>query len=126
MNRWRSRIELSLKITAIVLLAVFLTGPTPDLRAEGNPNFNLAVKRPPQVPSPFPVDGLTNFYADLAQSILDDTGITTGYCLDYGCGDGRLAYERAMRSDLHVIGVSESAEAIATGRAALRQAGPRA
>lgn len=90
---------------------------------ELDPNFNLAVKRPPQGPSPFPVDGLTSFYADLAQSILDDTGITTGYCLDYGCGDGRLAYELAMRSDLHVIGVSESAEAIATGRAALRQAG---
>lgn len=90
---------------------------------ELDPSFNLAVKSPPQLPSPFPDDGMTSFYANLAQSILDSTGITKGYCLDYGCGDGRLAYELAMRSDLHVIGVSEDAAALASARTSLREAG---
>ncbi len=90
---------------------------------ELDPSFNLAVRRPPQIPSPFPEDGLTSFYAELAQSILDSTGIKKGYCLDYGCGDGRLAYELAIRSNLHVIGVSENAAGVATARKALQQAG---
>lgn len=40
----------------------------------------------------------------LARTILSQTGITQGYCLVFGCIDGRLAYELAKQSELTVIG----------------------
>jgi hypothetical protein len=51
-------------------------------------------------------------YAKLAADILAQTGVTKGYCLDFRCGDGRLAYELARQSELIVIGV-ESEENLA-------------
>ena len=68
-------------------------------------------------------DGRTAFYADAATRILSETGVEKGICVVYGCGDGRLAYELARRSDLRVVGFGEDAAQIAKGRARLRGAG---
>ena len=86
-------------------------------------DYNYSVAPAPAVPSPYPNDPLTAVYAGVAQGILDNTGLTHGYCLDYGCGDGRLAYELARRSDLNVIGVAEDPAAVARARQALKAAG---
>ncbi len=45
MRRWRSRIQLSFKLISIILLAVFLSSPTPSLRAEGGRSFDLSEAR---------------------------------------------------------------------------------
>lgn len=86
-------------------------------------DYNYSVAPAPAVPSPFPDDGMTAVYASVAQKILEDTGLVRGYCLDYGCGDGRLAYELARRSELNIVGVSEDAAAVAQARQALKAAG---
>lgn len=86
-------------------------------------DYNYSVAPAPAVPSPYPEDSMTAVYASVAQGILDNTGLTRGYCLDYGCGDGRLAYELARRSDLNIIGVAEDAATVARARQALRAAG---
>lgn len=58
--------------------------------------------------------------AAAARGIIEHTGITQGYCLDIGCGDGRLAYELAKRTELKVIGVDDAAS-IALAREVLGQ-----
>jgi len=86
-------------------------------------DYNFTPPPAPTGPSPYPNDSMTAVYANAAQAILDNTGLTRGYCLDYGCGDGRLAYELARRSQLNVIGVSEDAAAVERARRALQAAG---
>lgn len=86
-------------------------------------DYNYTVPPAPSLPSPYPDDSMTAVYANVAQGILDHTGLVRGYCLDYGCGDGRLAYELARRSDLNIIGVAEDAATVARARQALHAAG---
>lgn len=61
--------------------------------------------------------------AAAAQEILADLQTPKGYCLDFGCGDGHLAYELAMRSDLQVYAVDDDAARVRTARARLQAAG---
>ncbi|HJN19152.1 MAG TPA: PQQ-binding-like beta-propeller repeat protein, partial [Armatimonadota bacterium] len=62
-------------------------------------------------------------YADAAESIISRTGITKGYCLDLGCGEGRLALELAGRSDLKIIAVSPNPRTVGRARDRLDAAG---
>ncbi len=74
---------------------------------------------------PFPLDGLTDVYASAAQHILDTfPGVPRGYCLDLGCGDGRLAYELARRTnDLQIVAMDEDTKRVAAARTALDRTG---
>jgi len=72
---------------------------------------------------PYPKDRLSARYAGAAAHILRESGIDRGYCIDYGCGDGRLAYAIARRSKLQVVGVSTDADAVKRGRARLLATG---
>ena len=74
-------------------------------------------------PSAYPKDDLTAVYGEAARRIVEQTGIKKGYCLDLGCGDGRLAYELAKLTDLKIIGVEEDAGKVAAARKALDAAG---
>ncbi|MGY8652812.1 MAG: LamG-like jellyroll fold domain-containing protein [Verrucomicrobiia bacterium] len=67
--------------------------------------FNYSVTDLAKDANPFPRDELSEFYAAAAEDILRGSGIKQGYCLDYGCGEGRLAFELARRSGLMVVGV---------------------
>ena len=58
-----------------------------------------------------------------AEAILAATGIRKGYALDYGCGEGRLAFALASRTELTVIGVTDDAGEATRARVALRRAG---
>jgi SAM-dependent methyltransferase len=60
--------------------------------------------------SPYETDALTPRYEAAAEAILEATGIRKGYCLVYGCGEGRLAFELAKRSDLILVGVTDDAD----------------
>jgi outer membrane protein assembly factor BamB len=81
------------------------------------------VVKPGVNPAPYPEDKLSPVYARAAETILKRTGIRKGYCLVIGCGEGRLAYELARRSDLNVIGVEPDPARVAAARAALDAAG---
>jgi SAM-dependent methyltransferase len=72
--------------------------------------------------NPYPPDALTPLYAQAAQYIADQLQFTKGYCIDYGCGQGRLAYELAKRTDLKIIGFEADPAKVAAARNALHQA----
>ncbi len=84
--------------------------------------FNYTSPAFPDIPSPFNDDKQTQ-YVEAAQSILETTNHQTGYCLIIGNGEGRLAYELAKRSNLHIIGVDTDDAAISNARKKLQQAG---
>ena len=75
------------------------------------------------IASPYTSDSLTAAYEAAAQQIIDQTGIKKGYCLVYGCGEGRLAFELAKRSDLMIVGVDTDINKINTAVTKLMSAG---
>jgi len=85
--------------------------------------FDYGVDPVPDGDSPYPQDSLTALYEQAAQYILSQCGITKGVCIDYGCGQGRLAYEIAKRSDLKVVGFEEDPANVQIAREYLDQAG---
>jgi len=62
-------------------------------------------------------------YALATEEIIRLGAVRDGYALDMGCGEGRLAYELAQRTDLHVIGVESDPKAVAAARERLTAAG---
>ncbi len=76
-----------------------------------------------QAVSPYKTDSLTKLYEKTADHIIGQTKITAGYCLIYGCGQGRLAFELAKRTQLTIIGVDTDGQKIYQARDKLRQAG---
>ena len=81
------------------------------------------VVRAPEEPAPYPEDKLTALYAQAADDIVAQSGVTKGYCLVLGCGEGRLAYELAKRTDLNIVGVEKDLKKVARAREALDRAG---
>jgi outer membrane protein assembly factor BamB len=88
-----------------------------------NANNNVKVIETKTDTNPYPHDALTERYAEAVKLILERTGITKGYCLVLDCGQGRLAYELARRSDLKIIGVDDDLRNVAAARSALDKAG---
>jgi outer membrane protein assembly factor BamB len=67
--------------------------------------------------NPYPQDNLTTVYSAAANYILNQPGIPTqGYCMAFGGGQGRLAYELAVRSDLKILCVDSNQAMINSGR----------
>ncbi|MCH8921692.1 MAG: PQQ-binding-like beta-propeller repeat protein, partial [Planctomycetes bacterium] len=60
--------------------------------------------------------------AKAAAEIISHAG-TEGYCLDFGCGDGALAYELARQTGLKIIAVDADAKQVALARKKLTAAG---
>lgn len=82
-----------------------------------------AVVKPEENEHPFNSERPDHSPARAAREILDASGITKGYCLVLGAGDGQLAYELARQSDLRVVGVERDAARAAAARAALADTG---
>lgn len=59
----------------------------------------------------------------LAEEIVKRSGITEGYCLDLGCGDGSLAIALARRSKLHLVAMDPDPARVAQLRRDLVAAG---
>lgn len=62
-------------------------------------------------------------YRELAKRILKDSGITSGICVDLGCGEGDLALELARQSRLQVIGFESEAAKVNIARRQIAAAG---
>jgi len=73
--------------------------------------------------TPYPTDSRADVYASAAEQIIRETGVTRGYCLIVGCGDGRLAYELAQRTGLNIVGIEKDQRKVAAAREALDGAG---
>jgi len=76
--------------------------------------------RPRAVEAPY---GENDEMARAAAEIIDRAEITEGYCVDLGCGDGRLAYELAKQSDLYVVAIDADPAKVANARQKLAAAG---
>jgi outer membrane protein assembly factor BamB len=61
--------------------------------------------------------------AAAAKEIVKKTGVTEGYAVDLGCGDGALAYELARLTTLHIYAVDPDPAKIAVARSRLEAAG---
>jgi len=61
--------------------------------------------------------------AEAADQIVRQTGVTAGYCLDLGCGDGALAYHLARRTKLFICAVDDDADRVKQAREKLTLAG---
>ena len=61
--------------------------------------------------------------AQLAAAIIKKTGVTEGYCVDLGCGDGHLAYELAKQSKLYVVAIDDDTDNVELARRKLEAAG---
>ncbi|MCP4378040.1 MAG: class I SAM-dependent methyltransferase, partial [bacterium] len=85
-----------------------------------NTTFNYRKLSLANLPSPWTGGGPCK---SAAERIIRETGITKGYCLVYGFGQGRLAYELAKRTELIIVGVSEDADVVAKARKLLSKAG---
>ncbi len=64
-----------------------------------------------------------SIYSKMASQIIQDTGITEGYCLDLACGDGSLAIELAKRTDLQIYAIDSDEKNVQKVRAKLDKAG---
>ncbi len=67
--------------------------------------------------------GDIQLFAGAAREIVAAASVTDGYCLDLGCGDGRLAYELARRTNLQIYAVDSDARNVALARKKLDAAG---
>ena len=86
----------------------------------GKSEVEPIVRRPLEVDMPF--EGADEI-ARTAAEILRKAGVTEGYCVDLGCGDGHLAYELARQSDLYVVGIDADPDNVAAARRKLSDAG---
>ncbi|HIL73062.1 MAG TPA: methyltransferase domain-containing protein, partial [Verrucomicrobia bacterium] len=91
--------------------------------ATAEADFNYSRPDITGVESPFTEDERMRKSRAAAEAIVAATGIRKGYAIDYGCGEGRLAFALAKRTELTVIGVTADADEAARARAALRRAG---
>lgn len=64
-----------------------------------------------------------DIYVAAAEEIIKKTGVTEGYCVDFGCGDGRLAEELARRTKLEIFAVDSDPKNVAAARKRLDAAG---
>jgi predicted RNA methylase len=65
---------------------------------------------------PYPNDSLTEMYKEAVEKILAETGAEKGYALVLDCGEGRLAYELAKRTELKIVGLEKDQEKLAVAR----------
>ena len=81
------------------------------------------IPHPPTISPQVRREGLRLASAVTARRIIDQTGITAGYCLLLGAGDGSLSYELAKRSDLRIYCIEPDPQKVAAVRRALDMAG---
>ena len=84
------------------------------------PSSSPGVMPPETQESPY---GENEIYAKAAEEIIEKSGITEGYCIDLGCGDGALAFELARRTGLHIYGIDPDPKNVAAARRKLDAAG---
>lgn len=87
----------------------------------GNKRTNNTIETGPKVRSS--ILDQKQRYAKIAEEIIAKTGITKGYCLDLGCGDGQLVHELARQTDLNIYAVEPDPVMATAARKRLDKAG---
>ncbi|MHC4603268.1 MAG: outer membrane protein assembly factor BamB family protein, partial [Planctomycetota bacterium] len=74
-------------------------------------------------PAPYSKDKDTERYESAAERIVKETSVNKGYCLVLDCGQGRLAFELAKRTELQIIGIEKDRKKLEVAREKLEAAG---
>ncbi len=82
-----------------------------------------AVLRPVRNANPYPDDALSATYEDAVKRILDACDARRGYCLVLDCGEGRLAYELAQKTEMKIVGLERDPKKLAAARRNLEAVG---
>ena len=90
---------------------------------EFDSTFDYTPVRVTAKPFPYADDAERERFSTLAETILSETGITSGYALVVGAGKGRLAYELAWQSDLQIICLDDDPQRVQDVRRALDATG---
>ena len=64
-----------------------------------------------------------DLYEKACDEIIRKTEISSGYCVDLGCGEGGLTYALAQKTNLHIIAIEQDAAKVARARKRLDAAG---
>ena len=73
--------------------------------------------------SPYDKDSKAELFENAAKEIVDALEVKQGYCLVLDCGDGRLAYELANRTEMKIVGLERDARKVKLAREKLAKAG---
>ena len=73
--------------------------------------------------SPYTKDKNTEIYEAAAEKIVNETSVKKGYCLVLDCGQGRLAFELAKRTELKILGIEKDRKKLVVARRKLEEAG---
>jgi len=73
--------------------------------------------------NPYPRDELTDRYTEAADYVAAQISPVKGYCLVLDCGEGRLTYELARRTDYKIVGIERDLTKVGTARKRLAAAG---
>jgi len=68
-------------------------------------------------------DARSTPYSETARHIVKESGISQGYCVVLGAGEGQLAYELARQTKLRIVGVDDDAKRVDKARKYLKDAG---
>ncbi|UCF16809.1 MAG: PQQ-binding-like beta-propeller repeat protein, partial [Phycisphaerales bacterium] len=79
--------------------------------------------KPKVTADPYQVDSLTETYGAAAEKIVAESGVKKGYALVLDCGQGRLAYELAKRTELKIVALEKEPAQLAAARKNLEAAG---
>jgi SAM-dependent methyltransferase len=90
---------------------------------EFDSTFDYTPVRVTAKPYPYESDAERDRFSSLAEDILSDTGVSSGYALVVGAGKGRLAYELAWQSDLQIICIDDDAKRVQAIRRTLDATG---
>ena len=115
-------VTLSVKSDATYFCRVHVGDTTTD-HFQFDSTFEHGRDPVPEKIAPYGQDEWTPIYADAADFIVSRFGPARGICIDYGCGEGRLAFEIARRSHLKVIGFEKDPEKVRKARTSLDAAG---
>ncbi len=89
----------------------------------GTPTATPATNAPVITRQPYPEDDLVARYKAAADSIVHTADIRQGYALVRNAGEGRLAYELAMRTELQIVALEQDTNKVALARTYLDNAG---
>jgi outer membrane protein assembly factor BamB len=122
--KWQSMIKGEARGLAIADGRLFVSTTEGEIYCFAPPaKNNSVVPLTTAVTDPFPEDALSKTYAAAAQSILEESGMTRGFCLILGAENGRLAYQLAKRSKLLIYGIDPDGAKVTAARAKLSATG---
>lgn len=122
---WTARVKGNACGLAVVDGSLFVSTDTGRIHCFGPSGAGPAgtIAETPSPGCPYLQDALTERYERAADYIVDRLPCEAGYCLVFDCGQGRLAYELARRTQLKVIGVESDAVKADKARRLLDKAG---